>query len=307
MLAHVEYNPSLIDELRRRTIRHVMDINTVRKSWPTWKKLIKKHLGKSPNADTLLDLGDHLSEIFTSTTKSGRSQQTVSGAGAAWEGLVCWYCNLCLMGSRTVVIKYKKSLVPDPIQKAITVSYAAVQTTSEADLIAITFPDIAAYKDELFDRYMSDKGIMARIDKLAQQTFKDHEVCIIQCKTNWNDSAQIPMLWNMVYNVKNFNDTSIRIGASGFSISDLKKFSYAFVTVPTNDHQTYRAENVNVQRVGILTGGNYWGHQSRSGVAKSIKEIFNTNFSGGCNRGLREDLNNALVSMATKYKYFNLT
>ena len=305
-MAHVEYNPSLIDEMRRRVIEQVMNISSVSRSWPTWKKLIKKHLGDAPNADTVLDLGDHLSEIFTSTAVSGRSQRTVAGAGTAWEGLVCWYCNLCLMGSRTVVIKYKKSLVPDPMQKAITVSHGAVQTTSEADLIAVTFPDIAAYKDELFKRYVTDKAMMERIDELAHQTFKDHEACIIQCKTNWNDSAQIPMLWNMIYNVKNFNDTNIRIGAGGFSISGLKKFSYAFVTVPTNDIQDYKADSVNVQRVGILTGGNYWGHPTRSGVARSIKEVFNTNFSSGCNRGLREDLNNALAVMDSKYGYFRL-
>lgn len=305
-MAHVEYNPSLIDELRRRVIKHVMNVNSVKKSWPTWKKQIKKHLGDDPDADTLLNIGDHLSEIFVSTTRPGRSQTTVSGAGTAWEGLVCWYCNLCLMGSRTVVIKYKKSLVPDPIQKAITVSHGAVQTTSEADLIAITFPDRAAYKDELFNRYMPEKEMMARINKLVQDTFKEHEISIIQCKTNWNDSAQIPMLWNMIYNVKNFNDTNIRIGAGGFSISHLKKFSYTFVTVPTNDPQEYRADKINVQRVGILTGGNYWGHPTKSGVARSVKEIFNTNFSSGCNRGLREDINNSLAVMGTKYGYFDL-
>lgn len=305
-MSHVEYNPSLIDELRRRVINQVMEVNSVKSSWPIWKKQVWKILGDRPDADKVLDLGDRLSEIFGSTTKPGRSQTTVSGAGTAWEGLVCWYCNLCLAGSRTVVIKYRKSLVPDPIQKAITVSHGAVQTTSEADLIAITFPDIAAYKDELFNRYMPDKKMMTRIDELVQGTFKDHEVSIIQCKTNWNDSAQIPMLWNMIYNVKDFVDTNIRIGAGGFSIAGLKKFSYAFVTVPTNDLSDYRADKINVQRVGILTGGNYWGHPTRSGVARSIKEIFNTNFSSGCNRGLREDLNNALRVMDTKYAYFDM-
>ena len=305
-MSHVEYNPSLIDELRKRSIKHIMGINTVKGLWPKWKKKIKSHVDDKFDADTVLSLGDHLSEIFQSTGTRGRSQKSVSGAGAAWESLVCWYCNLCLLGSRTVVIKYKKNLIPDSMQKAITVSHGATETTSEADLIAITFPDIAAYKDELFNVYTSDKKMLERLDKLTQESFQDHELCIIQCKTNWNDSAQIPMLWNMIYGVKNFNNTNIRIGAGGFEISHLKKFSYAFVTVPSNDHHKYKANNINVQRVNILTGGNYWGHPTKSSVARSIKEIFNVNFSSGCNRGLRKDLNNALKVIDKKYSYFDL-
>ncbi len=300
-MSHTEYNPSLVDELRKKAIRQVFNVSSVKRSWPTWKKRIKKQLGDDPNADMVLGLGDHLSGIFNSAAKPRQGQQTALGASTAWEGLVCWYCNLCLAGSRTVVIRCRKSLVPNPMQKAITVSHGAVQTTLEAGLIAVTFPDIAAYRDELFDRYRTDKAMMGRVDKLAQEAFKDHEVCIIQCRTGWGDGAQVPMLWDMIYNVRDFRDTNIRIGAGGFSITQLEKFSYAFVTVPVDDIRYYTADKINVRRVGILTGGNYWGHPTRSGVARSIKEIFNTNFSGGCNRGLREDLNNALDVMDTKY------
>lgn len=35
------------------------------------------------------------------------------------------------------------------------------------------------------------------------------EAHIIQCKTNWNDNAQIPMLWNMVYATKDFKENKI--------------------------------------------------------------------------------------------------
>lgn len=305
-MAHVEYGPSLIDMLRQRAIEHVMGISAVKIPWITWKREIRKYLGDRPDIDSVLDLGDRLSEIFSSTTKPGRSQNVVSGAGAAWEGLVCWYCNLCLVGSRTVVIKYRKSLVPDSIQKAITVWHGTTKTTSEADLIAITFPDIAAYKDEAFRQYKSYNSMMKRINELTQQRFNEHEVCVIQCKTNWNDGAQVPMLWNMIYSAKNFVDTNIHIGADAFSTSGLKNFRYAFVTVPSNT-SGHSVNKLHVRRVSILTGGNYWGRPTKSGVAMSIKEIFSTNFSSGFNRGHREDLNNALKVMNTKYNYFDIS
>ena len=34
---------------------------------------------------------------------------------------------------------------------------------------------------------------------LATYYFKDFEAHVLQCKTNWNDSIQAPMLWSLIY------------------------------------------------------------------------------------------------------------
>ena len=40
------------------------------------------------------------------------------------------------------------------------------------------------------------------MDALCEKHFTSLEIHIIQCKTNWNDNAQIPMLWDMVYSAQ---------------------------------------------------------------------------------------------------------
>ena len=37
-----------------------------------------------------------------------------------------------------------------------------------------------------------------------------------------------------------------------------------------------------LKRVQNISGGNYWGKESKDGVAQSLKEIFNGNFDYGC-------------------------
>ncbi|MFW5804332.1 MAG: hypothetical protein ACOCWG_03765, partial [bacterium] len=116
------------------------------------------------------------------------------------------------------------------------------------------------------------------LNRLSDIYFNDIEIGIIQCKTNWNDNAQIPMLWSMIYEADSFTNNIISLGRNGYSIRDLKKFSYSFCTVPTNDMNGYKQDSTSVNRVRNLTGGNYWGNSTRNAVASSIKEIFNRNF-----------------------------
>ena len=92
-----------------------------------------------------INLGDHLAEIFKTTSQGTRTQADVSGGGKLWEAIVCWYLNLCLIGTRTVVIKHKKDLIPEPIKEAISVKYGNFISNTKADLIAITFPNKEEY------------------------------------------------------------------------------------------------------------------------------------------------------------------
>lgn len=120
-------------------------------------------------------------------------------------------------------------------------------------------------------------NIRAIINPITEECIKHVELAIIQCKTNWNDNAQIPMLWDMIYKAKDFKDLNIKVGSNGFSIDSMKDFSYAFATVPTNrkinKENIYKTSSTSVLRVSKLSGGNYWGYPSESGIAMNLNEF----------------------------------
>ena len=41
----------------------------------------------------------------------------------------------------------------------------------------------------------------------------------LQCKTNWNDNAQIPMLWDLIYNAQGFKISNISVEIKGISLN----------------------------------------------------------------------------------------
>ena len=297
---------NILDGLRERSICDILQTNSVSKAWPRWKEEINKILNKEYTPSTILDISDNLSTIFKKTSESGRSQSNLKGAGVGWEGLVGWYLNLCLLGSRTVVFKMKKDTVPEPIRDAMTVLYGTFASNSESDLLAITFPKHNEYKSDLTKEQETKKGIKKLMDDLTEEHFSEYEVGIIQCKTNWNDNAQIPMLWDMVYHAKGFRDRNITVGKNNYSIDELHKFSYSFVTVPSSKKDISGPSCTPVNRVSNISGGNYWGMPSENGIANSLKEIFSRNFSGGNTKSLRADMKKELRQLNSKYSYFDL-
>ena len=57
---------------------------------------------------------------------------------------------------------------------------------------------------------------------------------------------------------------------------------------------------------GNISGGNYWGLPSQSGICSSLKEIFSVNFTGGAVNSIRADLGAELPKLKTDYAYFDL-
>ena len=296
---------NIIDSLREKSVSHLLATKSVQKAWETWKPVINKKIGNPPNADSVLALGDSLKDVFKSTSKAGRSQGTLKVGGISWEGLVALYMNLCLLGSRTVVVSMNKRMVPEPIREATTVQYGSFTSNTESDLLAITFPRRNEYKKDIEKKDESANGVKKIMDNLAKAHFEEYEVGIIQCKTNWNDNAQIPMLWDMVYQANGFDDRNISVGKNNYDINSLKKFTYSFVTVPTNNSK-FKKNTAPVNRVHNISGGNYWGLPSESGICNSLKEIFKKNFSGGINNSRREDLTKEILKIKSKYSYFDL-
>ena len=251
---------NIVEYGRKLSIESLFNTNVFSNSFNFWKNRIQNIL-KNNNPRNYLDLGESLSDIFKSTSPDIRSQSSVSGAGSSWEALICWYLNLVLMGQNTIVMKQNKKLIPSIISDAISVNYGSFISNTEADLIAITFPkkrefeiDISSYDREGKFQYLEV------INNLVEKYFGEISIHIIQCKTNWNDNAQIPMLWNMVYsssNLINSGHSSLSVGRNGFSLSNCKKFTYSFVTVPTVELSKFKIDSVAVQRVANMSGGNY--------------------------------------------------
>lgn len=309
---------NLVEEFRESSVNNLFRARVFSKCFVTWAEEINR-LTPAKTPRQIIDLGDHLSDIFALTRTEGRGQGEVSGGGAAWEAFVCWYLNLCLVGRRTVVIKHHKSLIPTPVSDAITVNYSNFVSNTESDLIAITFPNRPEYtagKNTI--HVLDENGITVSttvrnnrfnlngvLNALCHRDFTDLEVHIIQCKTNWNDNAQIPMLWDMIYSANNFR-TNITVGRNGYSIHDTVRYTYSFVTVPTSRMNGITPNSTCVKRVTHITGGNYWGRPTVNNVANSIKEMLQRNLSSGHTRPHLTTLNKQLQNLNTNYHYFRL-
>lgn len=301
---------------RKLSIESVFSTNTMINCWPIWKESINEILGDNFNETDIINLGNHLSDIFRSTGGEGRGQSQVSAGGTAWESLVCWYINLCTIGSRTVAIR-KMSLVPKPLQDAITVNYGNFACNTESDITVITFPDELEFKTDIEDLEIENNGLTIENFKrgkfnteisnlLCAKYFDSLEIGVIQCKTNWNDNAQIPMLWDMIYSANGFSGRNITIGRNGFNIHDTNNFTYSFVTVPSNQRANYNSNSVAVKRVTNLSGGNFWGKSTEQFVARSIKEIFTNNFQSGYPNNIRTEVRNAIPKLSDEFSYFNI-
>lgn len=316
---------TLIEYARELAVKKLFETNGFSAVWASWKSKINTNvfLSGTPTENQIYSIADNLRDIFRSTGTVGRTQSDVSGGGANWEALVCWYLNLCLIGRRTFVIKHHKDLIPEPVNKAITVNYGNFRSNTESDLIAITFPDRDDYNCDKDDIVVNDTNgntvptysgakynFLPIMNALVARDFEDVEIHIIQCKTNWNDNAQIPMLWDAVYSANTFRN-GISVGADGFSIHDAKRFTYSFVTVPSNQlvkdgRETYKNTSTAVLRVINLSGGNYWGLPSKTGIASSVKELLERNLKSGQNRGILFTIRAALPDLGTTYSYFDL-
>jgi len=260
------------EAVRQKVVSDLFRMSKFAKAWPVWAPdMNARYEGPYPSAADVLELGNHVRDVFLGTSLGERSQSALSSGGSNWEGLVCWYLNLCLLDTRCVVIK-KTSLIPTPIRDALTVMYGSVPSNTESDLVAITFPEETL--NETLPKNLRGYGKIA--DQICTEYFDQIEVCVIQCKTNWNDAAQKPMLWDIIYSSAGFASVA-SVGRNCWSVKSLKKFAYAFATVPTNKTE-YKSNITPMLRVKALSGGNYWGKPTEVDVAMNISEILNKNF-----------------------------
>jgi hypothetical protein len=260
-----------IEEYRWRALDNLFRLKAFEKAWKTWGPEASALTDGFKDASKVFGLGNHLSDLFRSTASAGRSQSTLSVAGGSWEALVTWYLNVVLSGTNGVATKQLRALVPTPISNALSINYGSEPTNTESDVIGLVLPEHIAGKNVAGEKF---KKVL---DTLVAPALHEISVVTIQCKTNWNDNAQIPMLWDLVYSSTGFKGSNMTIGIEGRSVKDLAEFRYAFVTVPSQK-AAIKPNTMPVRRVSSLSGGNYWGQPTVSGVASGLPEIFKRSF-----------------------------
>ena len=300
---------------------------------PTWEACMQSHIGltttmtSKQHAEKIFLLGEHLRDIFYSTKNTsspGRQQGELSSSGYLWERLVTYYLNYCLANTRTVVFTGATNF--EAIKTAVT--FNDMDSTSEVDLLAITFPDVAEFttdidsvKHNLQITYPATAevpahlefihnnrlGIKAFTEKLTNylicEKYSEIGIHVIQCKTNWNDIIQTPMLWSLVYYLSRDNinlpiSSNINFGSGLYTLPRLKDFSYCFVSVPTQNNGEYETDptkkarleatfddkfsenNLPVKRAKLIRGGYYWG-LPKHGTIHPISELLNRNLHSG--------------------------
>ena len=88
------------------------------------------------------------------------------------------------------------------------------------------------------------------------------------------------MLWNLIY-LDKLSESGVKIGNKGVSASAFKRFTYAFITIPSQKNFTkeFTPGKMAVKRVQSLSGGNYWLLPTKEEVASAIHEFPLNNFS----------------------------
>lgn len=265
---------NLIEDLRSRVVRHEH-----RKLGADWEKRRLKLIEGfrnplQPTQQELLAIGERLSLAFRlESMVQDRSQGTLSGGGNVWQALICHYLNVCLAGTDAIALT--ASFVPSSIKAALKISYTgSAAVNADMDVMVVVAPQASARE--------SGRNPKRLFSEFVETKFSDCSVVVIQAKTNWNDNAQIPMLWNFIYNLAwrgQIPRNGFSVGSGTWHLSALKSFAYSFVTVPTNNLDDFKPQSMPVLRVATMSGGAFWGRPSRNGVIQSLTEFFAKNYN----------------------------
>lgn len=259
---------TFIREYKKQYLNALSDLKTFRNSWVNWSPLLTRKLTNA-NGQNVLNLGDDLSNIFQTNSSKGRNQGDLSGGGNAWECFIVWYLNLIYWETPVIITRTNKKFVPQCIRDVLTVTISNNQTNTESDILIFNVPNHGLLN--------SSKVSIKELNDHLSTRLKSIDVLNLQCKTNWNDNSQIPMLWDMIYNSKT-NLPHVSVGSNGVNPNSVRSFKYGFATVPSNKLSNFKSTSLCVLRVKNLTGGNYWGHPSKPDIASSLKELPNRNY-----------------------------
>lgn len=285
--------------LRLDILKQISRTSSFVNSWPVWKAEIERSLLPNATGQKVFDLGERLSDIFRSNSEAGRSQSSLSGGGTAWECLIIWYMNFIFWSTPVLATRPNKALLPQIISDAISVTIGGHRTNTESDILVFTVPDPTSLQlpEKRKDHFLA-------LNEHLSSRVANSRLAIVQCKTNWNDNAQIPMLWDLLYNSTGTRIKSVSIGSGGVHPHSFADFSYSFVTVPTTTRGQYKETDLSVLRVRNLTGGNYWGKSTKSGVVACVNEFFARNFPSAFKGGVKAHLDKQIADNAALISAF---
>jgi hypothetical protein len=287
-----------IEEIRRKIIEDQKRTKGTQAAWKIWGPEILQKINTN-SAEDLIALGSQLRSIFMASGSKGRSQKTLSASGTNWEALVVWYLNLLCAGTDILVIKPTEQFRPQSLKNITSVRINNQMTNTEADVIAFRVPDHEKLSGNGTPADVLESHISSRLAEL--------EMTVIQCKTNWNDNAQVPMLWGLIYDGAALGNKVVpylQVGNKGITPSNVSRFSYAFATVPSNDPLDIKSTSLSVLRVNYLSGGNYWGIPEKPGVADNIANLVPRNFPSSFQGGISQSLRERLSEQKKSFGYF---
>ena len=260
---------SALDRYRMTILQREWDVKSFSKDKEYYQSQWREIFGSETSHVDVRRLGEELRPILKGLGGS-RTNKNLAGAGTAFESVVSWYLNLLFWGT-PIIVGRRHSSLPQVFNDISTITIDGKKSNSETDLIAFSVPD-----SQMIDW---NYGKAALNDHL-KRSIKKVDLTIIQTKTNWADNAQVPMLWNMIYNVKDFRIPNIHIGHDGFSPLSLRELRYAFITIPSQTTlNSFKASSINVKRVKTLSGGNYWCCPEKDDVALALHQFPARNFS----------------------------
>jgi hypothetical protein len=221
--------------------------------------------------DRVLSLGGVIRDVFRSSKTNARgggnvseSQSAMSVGGTAWERMVVWYLNALGSGLNMIVLNKKgqSSILPVSFLDAFCVTVNNASTSSDLDVVALNWIGSGNqdWMEEVFDSNNTDD--MKRAKEIFMNLVDSYpnyfSVCVLSTKTNWNDSIQTPMLWNLVF-TKGFHHPLVSVGRNQRSTEQFGYFSYGFATVPTSRYELFTHKSAPVIRASTLSAGSYWG------------------------------------------------
>jgi hypothetical protein len=222
----------LIEQLRGEVVR--TSISRLGSSWPARRSILLCGIRrkKTPTRREILEIGDNLSAAFRlQKLQNVRNQAAVSSAGTAWVDLVAIYLNIVLAGTNAIALP--RRFVPKCLNAALKVTYRgnAAALESDIDLMVVYGPEAHPLpppprrRPKLADQFSS----------YCEEHYANLSVTLFQLKTNWNDTAQVPMLWNMIYNITargQMPENGFSVGSGTYHLSGLKKLWIWFCYCP---------------------------------------------------------------------------
>jgi hypothetical protein len=279
---------NLVERYRGYVVDHGLTRSSFEPSWPTRREILKDGLATPPaSARHVVDVGDRMAAAQRMTTiagaaAGGRGQSSVTVAGTSWMVLVAYYLNLVYAGTEAVAVS--RATAPQSIKNAMKVSYGGASVEGDLDVALIVLPDASRRGEPLVGGSDIAKRNAARDEyrQLFDAGFNNAYVCLIACKTNWNDSVQSAMLWNLLYSLRAAGGAlpgGLSIGSGGYSLDRLAGFTNALVTVPSNNPAGFTTTGMPVQRARTMTGGYYWGYPRKAHVVENIKGLLDVQAS----------------------------